>query len=143
MSWKKVATSRSLGEKAFIGALIEEGKEPKYFIIPKKLNYSNMQKLIGILQKTGVSASDKELTNAELEQASTEANNDFEKMLPALKIAFLTGTHDHNFDDDEGTKLSWNEDLFNATLEFPEVLLEIFKIVMEQNRPLQDKTSKK
>ena len=95
-------------------------------------------------------------------------DSDFQNM---LKLTFLYGVHDHNLNvivDKEGKeiqqevldelteeefnkklstgefingKVVWDEALYERMREHTDTLFEIFKIVMEFNRPLQKKTS--
>jgi hypothetical protein len=174
--WQKRAITRSSGEKTDLETL------PGYYIIPKKLSLDVMQQ---ITDSQGIdidSDSLKGKSEDEIKEAIEKAyqkrsgkkfslsDEGFQNM---LKLAFLYGVHDHNFDavvDKDGKripvaaldamsdkdfefkiengdlingKIIWNENLYVEMRSYTETLFEIFKIVMAFNRPLQRETSEK
>ena len=145
MGWKKRALTKSLGKEIKL-----ETMDNEYWIIPKKLSWTAMQEM-GEINK--IDLEDEEVAGKSIEEIEKAVarklkgkkgkalyDKDTEKM---FKIALLSGVHDHNFDDEEGNKLKWDEELFNQLKDFMDTMIEIFKVVMEFNRPLAHKKSGK
>lgn len=174
--WQKRAITRSSGEKVDLETL--EG----YWIVPKKLSLDVMQQItdgqgIDIDSDSLKDKSEEEIKNAIEKAYQKRSGKKFslsdEGFQSMLKLAFLNGVYDHNFDavaDKDGKrvpmatldamsekefdekikkgdlingKVVWDEGLYSEMREYTETLFEIFKIVMGFNRPLQSKTPEK
>ena len=176
-SWRKIALAKSKGEKTDLSSLDNE-----CWVIPKKLSLDVMTEMtesqdidfskVDAEGKTPeqIEAEVKKLYASKGDKKTSLGDKSFRKM---LKLAFLNGIHDHNFeitvnkenvlisedilegmsDDDfnekiksgeyKTEKIEWNEKLYEQLLDYHETLFEIFKVVMDFNRPLAKKTSKK
>jgi len=174
--WQKRAITRSSGVKVELETL--EG----YYIIPKKLSLDVMQQ---ITDGQGIDIDSDSLTDKSEEEIKEAIEKAYQKrsgkkfslsdegFQNMLKLAFLNGVYDHNFDavaDKDGNlvpvatldamsdkefdekikngdlvsgKVVWDENLYHNMREYTDVLFEIFKIVMGFNRPLQSETSEK
>lgn len=174
--WKKRAIVRSCGEKVNLTTL--EG----YWIVPQKLSLDIMQQItdgqgIDIDEETLQEKSEEEIKeaieNAYKKRGKKKFSLSDENFQNMLKLAFLNGIHDHNFDavvnadnrkveissldamsetefneklkkgELKVIKINWDENLYKEIRNYTETLFEIFKIVMGFNRPLQKKTSEK
>ena len=173
--WRRRAITRSCGEKHNLESL--DG----YWIKPKKLSLDVMQQ---ITAGQGLDIDPDELKDktedevkaiieaTQLEKGKKLSLND-ENFQNMLKLTFVHGVGDHNFDDIFDTsgnevtrevldgisdddfalkiekgefvikKVSWDVVLYEKMREFTEVLFEIFKVVMAFNRPLPPETSEK
>ncbi len=97
-----------------------------YSITPRKISVKVMRE-INSLQK--------QCTD---ENGNLEFNETTEEM---LKLGLTHGVAKHTLDNPDGTIPEWNDELVAKVMEFYDLAIEIFEIIMEYNAPLEQKTS--
>jgi len=138
MGWKTRAISKTTGKKHYLDTL------PEYYIVPRKLDIDTMQQisecqdsaeidLIVKLKKLG-------LKKDELKDPENALSDQTIRM---IRLGLLRGIHEHNFDDEDGNPLEWDESLVTEIMKYMETALEVFRLVMEFNAPLAKKNSSK
>jgi len=120
--WKDRALTLEAGEKVELKSL--DG----YWIIPKKLNTSTYQKVSQLQKK------------ASFDKDDIVLDDNFREL---IKTVILNGIHDHNFDDEAGKKIIFDDENISELLEHFTVATEMFKIVMGFNAPLPQGSGEK
>ena len=111
----------------------------------KKLAVEPQRRMTQLLMKTaqrfkikreeGQSEEDiKKIISEKITSGEIEYDPYDEMMQETLRIAFMDGVHDHNFDDADGNKTNWDEILFKQFLEYYPVLIEILQVVQNYNK---------
>lgn len=172
LGWKQRVVTKTVGGKVELECMDNE-----YWIKPKKLSIDAMQQ---IMAYNKIELSDEELKSEDIdkieekvkEKISQSKTNAWDKnLIEMMKVAFINGVHDHNFDepvyqlddkrnvktdkkgeplvvtDDAGNpvmrKCEWNEELYDQMKDFSSAVFEIYSIVMQFNRPPKKKKSGK
>jgi hypothetical protein len=120
--WKDRAITLEAGEKVELKNL--EG----YWLIPKKLSTSTYQKVSQLQKKSNLNKDD------------IVIDDNFREL---IKVVILHGIHDHNFDDEDGKKIVFNDENVSELLEHFTVASEMFQIVMGFNAPLPQGSGEK
>lgn len=150
MGWRKRAITRNMGEKVVVETMKKEG-ETDYWIIPKKLSVDAMQRITQSLD-IDVQLDEKEVEGKTVDQIEALMKERIksirnkkslfsEETINMMKTVILGGVEDHNFDDENGEKMKWDEGVFNELMNYPDTLMEIFRIIMRYNYPLAQKKS--